>query len=152
MKRRDVKSYCPINYTLEIFGDPWSLIIIRGMLNYGAKHFGDFLKSEERIGTSVLSDRLAHLEKNGIISKHPDKEDTRRTTYHLTPQGIKLIPMLYEIAAWGTAASAHPKAAETWFKALRLPKQTVITAWERAIESDSAFYVGANSVVKQLEL
>jgi DNA-binding HxlR family transcriptional regulator len=122
------------------------------MTNYGAKHYGDFLKSEERIGTSVLADRLQHLEAKGIIEKRPDQIDKRKTTYHLTAVGLTVLPLLFEVAAWGTRTSPNPKAAESWFRALELDRTIVLDAWRKALESGSAFYVGPNSVVAQLNL
>jgi DNA-binding HxlR family transcriptional regulator len=152
MKRRDVKSRCPVNYALEIFGDPWSLLIVRGMVTYGASSYGDFLKSEEQIGTSVLAERLAHLEANGIISKSRDAEDKRRTVYGLTPAGLDVLPMLYEIMKWGTRVSPKPKSNAAWLEALKLDRAEVLTAWRKALLTGSAFYVGESSVVSQLGL
>lgn len=152
MKRRDVKSRCPINFTMEIFGDPWSMLIIRGMFTYGATTFSDFLRSEERIGRSVLAEKLAHLEKNGIIKKYRDENDHRSVRYSLTKNGIDLLPVLYEISVWGSNTSPNPKAAQAWFNAMELDRTTVIDAWRKAIETGSAFYVGENSVVARLGL
>jgi DNA-binding HxlR family transcriptional regulator len=152
MKRTDVKSRCPINYTMEIFGDPWSMLIIRGMVSYGAKYFGDFLKSEERIGTSVLADRLVHLEKKGIITKQPDRLDKRKMTYSLTETGLSFIPIVYDIAAWGTQTSPSPKVTDSWIKAMGLNRDMVIKAWREAVTAGSAFYVGPDSVIEQLSL
>lgn len=152
MKRRDVKSRCPINFSLEIFGDPWSLLILRGMLAVGNTTFTEFLEAEERIGTSVLTERLAHLEKNGIIVKLPNMHDKRKTMYQLTEAGIDAVPILYEIAAWGSRTSPHPKAAEAWFKALELDKEVVIKAWRDAARAGSSFFTGPDSVVRKLGL
>src|SRR5258708_10220789 len=84
MKRQDVKSRCPINFTLETFGDPWSLLIVRDMINEGKKTYGEFLDSDERIGPSVLADRLSYLEKKAIITRHPDEHDKRKVFLSLT--------------------------------------------------------------------
>lgn len=152
MKRRDVKSHCPINFTLEVFGDPWSLLVVRGIAASGKKTFGEFLDSEERIGTSVLSERLVHLEKNGIITKQLDPDDKRKVVYTLTEAGLNAIPILYEVAVWGSRTSPHPEAAEEWFKAMKLEKELVLTAWHDAVKSGSSFFTGPYSVVNKLGL
>lgn len=150
MKRIDVKSHCPVNFSLEIFGDPWSLLIVRSMLTYNAKTYSDFQKIKERIGTSVLAHRLVHLEKNGIITKHIDEDDRRKTRYALTSIGLDLIPIIYDLSVWGTNTSPSPDAAEAWYNAMTLDRDTVIDAWRIAVENGSAFYVGPQSVVAQL--
>jgi DNA-binding HxlR family transcriptional regulator len=152
MKRRDVKSHCPINYTLEIFGDPWSLLIVRGMLVSGKKTFTEFLEADERIGTRTLAERLVHLEEKGIIQKHVDPSDKRKINYSLTETGIKLIPVLYEISAWGTQVSLQAEAPKSWFKAMKLNKNTVVETWTNAARAGSSFLYGSTSVVKQLKL
>ncbi|HRH78374.1 MAG TPA: winged helix-turn-helix transcriptional regulator, partial [Cellvibrionaceae bacterium] len=58
MKRTDTKSHCPINFTLEIMGDPWSLLVLRDVVFFGKHTFKEFLESAERITTSVLTSRL----------------------------------------------------------------------------------------------
>ncbi|MGH7238736.1 MAG: winged helix-turn-helix transcriptional regulator, partial [Candidatus Saccharimonadales bacterium] len=117
MKRPDHKSDCPINYTVEVFGDTWSMIIFRDMATFGKKTFGDFLAADERIGSSVLAERLLHLENKDIIQKGADPNDKRRAIYTLTPNGIKAVPILYEIAVWGSNSYAHPVSHPAWFEA-----------------------------------
>ncbi len=152
MKRADKKSRCPINFTIEIFGDAWSLLIVRDMLALGKKTFGEFLDSEERIGTSVLTERLNHLEKKGIISKKTDKNDRRKTIYSLTERGLAAIPIVYEISVWGSRTSPNPKAPEAWFKSMKYERELVLKHWREAILSGSSFFNGPKSVVKKLEL
>ena len=125
MKREDNKSGCPINFTVEIFGDTWSLLIVRDMLALGKKTFGEFLESEERIGPSVLADRLSHLEKKGIISKRPSDTDKRKYIYSLTDKGLNAIPILYEIAVWGSLHSPNPVAPDAWFQSMQLDRSLV---------------------------
>src|SRR5712675_826556 len=110
MKRLDRKSDCAINYSLEILGDPWSLLIVRDIVNFGKKTYGEFLASDERIGTSVLARKLASLEKNGIITKEPSKIDKRKEEYGLTAKWLDLIPILCELALWGASHDPHTGA------------------------------------------
>jgi DNA-binding HxlR family transcriptional regulator len=103
MKRTDVKSHCPINHTLETIGDPWSLLILRDIVFFGKHTFKEFFESSERITTSVLTDKLVNLEKNGILTKQTNPEDQRRVIYVLTEKGLDLIPTLLSMMQWGTS-------------------------------------------------
>jgi DNA-binding HxlR family transcriptional regulator len=100
MSREDIRSHCPVNYGVELFGDKWSLLIIRDIVFSGKKTYGEFLKSEEGLATNVLASRLAFLEERGILSKAPNPEDRRKDFYSLTEKGLDLIPILLSIFAW----------------------------------------------------
>jgi DNA-binding HxlR family transcriptional regulator len=89
-----------VNYGVEIFGDRWSLLIIRDIVFVGKKTYGEFLKSEEGIATNVLASRLAFLEEQGILSKAPSPDDGRRDFYTLTEKGLDLIPIVLDIILW----------------------------------------------------
>lgn len=60
---------CPISCTLDVFGDKWSLLIIRDLLFAKECTYGNFLKSEEGIATNILASRLVTLEENQVIEK-----------------------------------------------------------------------------------
>jgi DNA-binding HxlR family transcriptional regulator len=152
MKREDNKSHCPINFTVEIFGDTWSLLIVRDMIALGKNTFGEFLDSKERIGPSVLAERLAHLEIKGIITKRPSETDKRKFIYSLTEKGMNVIPIVYEIAVWGSKNSPNPESPDVWFKSLQHDKEKVLKLYHEAVESGSSFINGPNSVVKRLNL
>ena len=96
----DLRSHCAVNYGVEIFGDRWSLLIIRDIVFAGKKTYGEFLKSEEGIATNVLATRLAFLEEQGILSKAPSPEDRRKDFYTLTEKGLDLIPIVLSIVVW----------------------------------------------------
>ena len=94
------RSNCPINFGLEAFGDRWSLLIIRDIIFWGKKTYGDFLRSDEQIATNILAARLASLEASGIVTKVPHQTDKRKDVYQLTTKGLDLIPLLVEIISW----------------------------------------------------
>ncbi|HEX8593892.1 MAG TPA: helix-turn-helix domain-containing protein [Pseudomonas sp.] len=98
--KEDFRSHCAVNYGVEIFGDRWSLLIIRDIVFVGKKTYGDFLKSEERIATNVLASRLAFLEEQGVLSKAPSPNDKRKDFYTLTEKGLDLIPVVLSIVLW----------------------------------------------------
>ncbi|MFO1369104.1 MAG: helix-turn-helix domain-containing protein [Marinagarivorans sp.] len=116
MKRTDTKSHCPINFTLEIMGDPWSLLVLRDVVFFGKHTFKEFLESAERITTSVLTSRLNSLEQHGILLKQPHPSDQRSALYQLTEKGIDLVPVLLAMMEWGTRYD--PKSAGHRKKAL----------------------------------
>src|SRR5436190_13169959 len=98
-KRRKTKwrSACPLNCSLEMIGDRWSLLILRDMMLGGARTYNALLQSPEGIASNILADRLAKLLAHGIISTAPDPTDGRRLTYLLTAKGIDLAPVLAEL-------------------------------------------------------
>ena len=94
------RSDCPISFALDLFGDRWSLLVIRDLAFKGKNSFGDFLASDEGIARNILSDRLARLEAEGFIEKRPDPDDLRRSIYTLTERGLGLVPVLVEMILW----------------------------------------------------
>lgn len=98
----DIRSGCPINLTLEVLGDRWSLIIIRDII------FGDFRRfrelqanSMERIASNVLADRLKRLLAAGLLTRAGDPTHKQKAIYSLTESAIQLVPLLAHMGAWG---------------------------------------------------
>ncbi len=96
------RSDCPLNVCLEIFGDRWSLLVVRDLLFKRRHEFKDYLAAKEKIASNILSDRLRRLEENGIIMKSVHPTDARRVDYRLTEKGLDLAPLLFEMALWAT--------------------------------------------------
>jgi DNA-binding HxlR family transcriptional regulator len=94
------RSGCPLNVTLEVFGDRWSLLIVRDLMFKGRTTFKEFQQAEEGIATNILTDRLERLEAHGIVGKQRDPSDARRVIYRLTEKGIDLAPILVEMILW----------------------------------------------------
>lgn len=90
-----------MSISLEMFGDRWSLLIIRDMMVRGFRAFKEFLESGEGIATNILADRLRKLEASGVITAETEKSDGRRVNYCLTEKGIDLAPVLLELLIWG---------------------------------------------------
>jgi DNA-binding HxlR family transcriptional regulator len=104
----DRRSGCPISTSLEIFGDRWSLLVIRDLLFSERRSFNEFLAAGEGIATNVLADRLRRLEGANLITRSPDPGDGRKSVYRLTPKGLDLAPMLVEMVVW----AAHHEDTE----------------------------------------
>ena len=94
------RSGCPLNASVEVLGDRWSLLIIRDMMLRGFRSYKEFLESYEGIATNILADRLRKLENHGIITTNKDPLDGRKVVYVLTQKGIDLAPVLTEMVLW----------------------------------------------------
>lgn len=96
------RSYCPINLSLEVFGDRWTLLVLRDMIFGGRRHFRELLESsDERISSNILADRLRQLVQHGILTRAGDPGHRQKVVYSLTEAGIALVPVLTQIGAWG---------------------------------------------------
>lgn len=95
-----MRSDCPLNYGLEIFGDKWTLLVIRDLMFFGKRSYGEFLESAEGISTNILADRLTLLEKQKIITRKKSPEHKQKFIYSLTQKGIDLLPIVIAIGLW----------------------------------------------------
>jgi DNA-binding HxlR family transcriptional regulator len=102
------RSECPLNASVEMLGDRWSLLIIRDMMLRGFRSYKQFMECYEGIATNILADRLHKLVACGIIATQPDPADGRKLIYSLTAKGIDLAPVLTEMVLW---AAAHEDTA-----------------------------------------
>ena len=99
-QNEDRRSVCPVACALDLFGDKWTLLVVRDLLS-GKAHFKEFLASPEKIATNILSDRLARLVANGIIERYPSTDIAGREAYRLTEKGHALRGLMAQIRAWG---------------------------------------------------
>jgi DNA-binding HxlR family transcriptional regulator len=95
------RSGCPVSISLEMFGDRWSLLIVRDLMVRGLRTFKEFQGSGEGIATNILADRLQKLEAGGIITARAEETDGRKVNYRLTEKGIDLAPVLLDLLIWG---------------------------------------------------
>jgi DNA-binding HxlR family transcriptional regulator len=98
--RAEHRSICPISSALDLLGDRWSLLVVRDILFAGARRFGDFVKSAEGIPTNILAERLARLERIGVIRRVPYQKRPVRYEYRLTGCGADLLPVLMALSQW----------------------------------------------------
>lgn len=102
MRSPEPRSYCPINLSLEIFGDAWTLLVLRDMMFAGKRHFRELLQSDEHISSNILAERLARLVDNGVLTKSDDPTHKQKAIYSLTEKGIALLPIIVQIGTWGS--------------------------------------------------
>lgn len=97
-----LRSGCPINLTLEILGDRWSLLVLRDMMFGNRRHFREMLgKSEEGIASNILADRLKKLQAQGMITRADDPTHKQKAIYSLTEKAIQLVPIMAMVGGWG---------------------------------------------------
>jgi DNA-binding HxlR family transcriptional regulator len=94
------RSGCPLASALDLVGDKWSLIIVRGMF-VGHTRYNDFLNGPEKISTNILAQRLRHLECTGLIERLQGDAASVSGRYRLTRRGADLLPILQAMAKWG---------------------------------------------------
>lgn len=120
------RSDCPISCSLDIWGDKWSLLIIRDLLYAKQCTYGDFLKSEEKIATNILASRLLMLEENQLITKLDHPESKAKVLYKPTQKGIDLLPVLIEINLWAEKYSDIPEDQKLMLKEVKKDKEAFI--------------------------
>jgi DNA-binding HxlR family transcriptional regulator len=127
------RSGCPLNASVEMLGDRWSLLIIRDMMLRGASTYKQFLECYEGIATNILANRLRKLVEYGIISKQINPTDARKVTYRLTEKGIDLAPVLTEMVLW---AAAHEETGnQALVRQMRTDKQKFLDAIRKRYEA-----------------
>lgn len=122
MRTNEKRSDCPISSSLDIFGDRWSLLIVRDLMLHKTRTYGDFTKSEEKIATNILANRLQVLEDNGIIVKLPYPDNKVKGLYQLSKKGVALIPALIEIALWGDKYVSNTEESSPFLKEVKKNK------------------------------
>lgn len=101
MAKHEFRSACSIARTLEIFGDKWTLLIVRDLLWHGRHTFQALQDSAECIPTNILSERLKRLEQWGLVQRKAYHQRPVRYAYSLTDEGKSLEPVLLQMMAWG---------------------------------------------------
>src|SRR2546429_2572894 len=144
------RSDCPVNFALETFGDPWSLLIIRDIVYFGKKTYGEFIASEEGMATNILASRLAHLEQQGILVKKPSPADKRKEEYVLTEKGLDLIPVLVEMANWSAEYDPGTAAPAAWIALMKSEKEKMVQLIRQTVRSGRAVFVGHESLISSL--
>lgn len=134
MMQSKKRSECPISCSLDVWGDKWSLLIIRDLMTAKECTYGDFLKSPERIATNILAARLKVLEENKIIKKldHPDSK--AKVLYRLTQKGIDLLPIMIEINIWAEKYFSIPEDRKELLKEVKKDKIGFIKAMTKKME------------------
>ncbi|GGE76557.1 winged helix-turn-helix transcriptional regulator [Nesterenkonia cremea] len=149
------RSGCPINLSVEVLGDSWSLVVIRDIMFGGRRHYRQLLnESEEGIASNILSDRLKRLTSDGLITKAQDPAHRQRQLYSLTEQAVQLVPVLVQLGNWGR--KFLPASPELSVRA-QLLDEGGPQLWEEFMQELRVIHLGADpaagapSVMERLE-
>lgn len=147
------RSGCPINLTLEMLGDRWSLIVIRDVMFGNRRRYRELLtRSEEGIASNVLADRLKRLVAAGLLSKADDPRHKQSAIYSLTEPAIQLVPLLAAMGAWGRR---HAPASKELSIRAQLLEEGGAAMWDEMMAELRALHLGSRrsgrSVLEQLQ-
>lgn len=134
MKTIQRRSECPISYSLDFFGDKWSLLILRDIIFYNRKRYSDFAP-HEHIASNILADRLEKLEAEGFITKQSDPRHGKQFVYTATEKGMDLLPILSELMLWGFQSDPQSLVSKPFLKRVKTDKAAVLNEMSHAIKS-----------------
>lgn len=139
--RNTRRSDCPINLTIEMLGDHWSLIVIRDVMFGNRRHYGDLLRlSEEGIASNILANRLTHLVSAGLLSRTKDPTHKQKAIYSLTEASIQLVPLLTHMGAWGRR---HTPASKELAVRARILEEGGERMWKAFMAELRSIHLGA---------
>ena len=118
---------CPIRFGMGIFGDKWTLLIIRDLMFKGKQYYGEFTNPEEGISTNILADRLQKLAGNGLIKKERDPDNKAKFIYRLTDKGKELLPVMLAIIDWAEKHDANTEVPREFIRKLRQDPEALRT-------------------------
>lgn len=131
------RSACPIAFALDLLGDRWTLLVVRDLALGGKHTFSEMLASDEGIATNILADRLARLERNGLVRKRRDPRDGRRFRYDLTAAGVDLLPALVELIAWAGRQDPCTAVTPDFLRAVEEDRDGVVARYRAALEGEA---------------
>ena len=129
-----MRSDCPVSYGLDLFGDKWTLLIIRDMVFDRKRFYKDFLGGKEGIATNILSDRLKKLEENGMVASSVYEIKKTQKVYRLTEKGKALIPVLLEIMVWSFEHNNELNVPLKLIEKIRNDKNSVVDYFRNLID------------------
>ena len=132
---RERRSPCPISYALDLFGDRWTLLVLRDLVLFNKRYFSDFLASGEGIATNVLSERLARLEEAGMVTKAQDPEDGKRFVYRPTTKATDTLPIMLELIGWSGRHDPETPATSAFLKRIREDRPRLVREILARLES-----------------
>ncbi len=145
------RSLCSISFSLEMIGDLWSLLIVRDIIYFGKKTYGDLLSSGEGIARNILATRLVQLRQKGILTRKPHPTDGRKDVYELTEKGLDLIPLLLDMAAWGAKHEPETAVSEAWLQEVHIGKEALIQLIRETVQEGGSIFVGKDTVLSKLQ-
>jgi len=140
---RRVLMGCSLTAALEVVGERWSFLILRGAFN-GLGHFEQF-QSALGIARNILANRLSRLVENGLMQRLPCADDRRKVEYRLTDKGAALLPAVIALRQWGEKWASVGVACNTRLvdtrDGLPISDVTVRAADGRRLEMDDMRWI-----------
>ena len=143
-ERIEGSARCPISFTLDLLGDRWSLRLVRDMLLFDKRRYGEFLASCNGISTNILATRLKQLQADGLVEKFPDPEDGKAAIYLPTEKCVALFPVLLELVRWGLEHDQHSIVNEEMNGEIRGEKKALRLKIEQGIAQERAALSSSN--------
>jgi DNA-binding HxlR family transcriptional regulator len=126
------RSHCPISYALDMFGDSWSLLVMRDLILNGKRRYQELLESEEGIATNILADRLSRLTRRGFIARRRDPGNKRQFLYTPTPKGLDLIPLMLDMIQWSARHDLATTASRDFLRRLKADRDGLVAGIRQA--------------------
>ena len=136
-RRTPRRTHCPIAFSLDLFGDRWTLLIVRDLLLKRRSTWVEFLASGEGIASNILADRLARLSGTGVLVAIRDPEDRRGKIYRLTEKGLDLAPVLVEMILWGAKHDPRTAADLAFVRRARSDREALLREIRAAAEGQT---------------
>ena len=133
------QSGCGVAYGLDVFGDKWTLVIIKDMMLSGKRQFNKFLASPEKMASNILADRLKRLEDEGVVTKTQDPDNEVKFIYELTAKGKELIPVILEVMLWGSKHAPNPSAPPELLRWVKKDRDGVTKAILASLKKNESF-------------
>ncbi|MBP6558390.1 MAG: helix-turn-helix transcriptional regulator [Flavobacterium sp.] len=130
------RSDCPLTNSLDVFGDKWSLLIIRDLIFFKKCTYNDFLKSDEGIATNILASRLKALDENGVIEKLEHPNSKAKILYSLTQKGIDLLPIIMEVYIWADKYYTMPTDIKAKIKEVKKDKEGFVKQLSKELKQN----------------
>jgi DNA-binding HxlR family transcriptional regulator len=146
------RSACPISSSLDLLGDRWSLLILRDIIYFGKKTYGEFLSSDEGIARNILAERLMRLQESGLITKVPFPGDKRKDEYRLLEAGLDTVPILLDLAEWGAQHRKNAQAPKEWIDYVKQNRAELIPLIQATLKEGGSIFAGDNSVIAKLKI
>lgn len=150
MKRPRGKSHCPVNFALEVFGDPWTLLIVRDIVMWGRHSYHEFASSSEGIATNVLAARLEQMKNDGLLHQEASQNDRRQTRYYLTEKGLDLIPPMLEMATWSSRYDDQTIAPPEFVRAVVDDRSKMYESIKAHVRNNGAVLDGDDPFIKYI--
>lgn len=111
---------------MGIFGDKWTLLIVRDLMFKGKRYYGEFTDPEENIASNILADRLTMLVDEGIVTKQRDPDNKSRFIYELSAKGMDLLPMMLAMVEWSAKYDPHTEVPKDFLRKLKRDRNALM--------------------------